>query len=84
MTGTAMGFVMTYSWIGLAVSSQIIGAIAGGDPLRVRKALLLISGTAALMVGLNLAMRAMPWREVIGVRHAVCPFRRSLQANGTV
>ena len=33
MTGTAIGFVITCGWAGLAVSSRIIGAIAGGDPL---------------------------------------------------
>ena len=40
MTGTAIGFVITCGWIGLAVSSRIIGAIAGGDPRRLKKALL--------------------------------------------
>jgi fucose permease len=56
MTGTAIGFVITCGWAGLAVSSRIIGAIAGGDPLRLRKALLLIPASAVLMVGLNLAI----------------------------
>jgi len=55
MTGTAMGFVMTCGWAGLAVSSRIIGAIAGTDPLRLKKALLLIPASAVLMVVLNLA-----------------------------
>jgi len=32
MTGTAIGFVITCGWIGLAVSSRIIGAIAGRRP----------------------------------------------------
>ncbi len=57
MTGTAIGFVITCGWIGLAVSSRIIGAIAGGDPRRLKKALLVIPGSAILMVGLNLAIR---------------------------
>jgi fucose permease len=56
MTGTAIGFVITCGWIGLAVSSRIIGAIAGGDPLRLKKALLVIPVSAVLMVGLNLAI----------------------------
>jgi fucose permease len=56
MTGTAMGFVMTCGWIGLAVSSRLIGAIAGGDPLRLKKALLLIPASSVLMVGMNLAI----------------------------
>ena len=58
MTGTAIGFVITCGWTGLAVSSRIIGAIAGGDPLRLKKALLVIPGSAILMVGINLAIRA--------------------------
>ena len=53
MTGTAMGFVITCGWAGLAVSSRIIGAIAGGDALRLRKALLVIPAFSVLMIGLN-------------------------------
>jgi fucose permease len=56
MSGTAIGFVITCGWAGLAVSSRLIGAIAGGDPLRLKKALLLIPASAVLMVGLNLAI----------------------------
>jgi MFS family permease len=58
MTGTAIGFVITCGWTGLAVSSRIIGAIAGGDPTRLKKALLVIPGSALLMVGLDLAIRS--------------------------
>jgi fucose permease len=58
MTGTAIGFVITCGWIGLAVSSRLIGAIAGGDPKRLRNALLVIPASAILMVGLNLVIRA--------------------------
>jgi fucose permease len=58
MTGTAMGFVITCGWVGLAVSSRIIGAIAGDDPRRLKKALLVIPASALLMVGLNLAIRS--------------------------
>jgi len=57
MTGTAIGLVITCGWIGLAVSSRIIGAIAGGDPLRLKKALLVIPASAVLMVGLDLAIQ---------------------------
>jgi fucose permease len=60
MTGTAIGFAITCGWAGLAVSSRIIGAIAGPDPQRLKKALLLIPGSAVLMIGLNLAMQAAP------------------------
>ncbi len=56
MTSTAIGFVITCGWIGLAVSSRIIGAIAGDDPLRLKKALLVIPVSAVLMVGLNLGI----------------------------
>jgi len=56
LTATAIGFVITCGWAGLAVSSRIIGFIAGGDPLRLRKALLLIPASAVLMVGLNLVI----------------------------
>ena len=58
MTGTAIGFVITCGWTGLAVSSSVIGAIAGGDPRRLKKALLVIPGSAVLMVVLNLVIRA--------------------------
>ena len=58
MTGTALGFVITCGWVGLAVSSWIIGAIAGGDPRRLKKALLLFPASAVLMVVLNLAIRS--------------------------
>jgi fucose permease len=56
MSGTAIGFVITCGWAGLAVSSRIIGAIAGDDPVRLKRALLLIPASAVLMVGVNLAI----------------------------
>jgi fucose permease len=57
MTGTAIGFAITCGWLGLAVSSRIIGAIAGGDPKRLSKALLVIPAFSVIMVGLNLAIQ---------------------------
>ncbi len=57
MTGTAIGFVITCGWTGLAVSSRVIGAIAGGDAARLRKALMVIPGCSVIMVGLDLAIR---------------------------
>jgi fucose permease len=57
MTGTAIGFAITCGWIGLAVSSRIIGFIAGGDPTRLKKALLVIPASAVLMVALDLAIQ---------------------------
>ncbi|MGA3075963.1 MAG: MFS transporter, partial [Bryobacteraceae bacterium] len=59
MTGTAMGVVITLGWCGLAVSSRIIGAIGGGDPKRLKKALLLIPSASAIMVVVAVAIRPM-------------------------
>ena len=56
MSGTAIGFVITCGWTGLAVSSRIIGAIAGDDPARLKRALLLIPGAAVLMIGVNVVI----------------------------
>jgi fucose permease len=57
MTGTAIGFAITCGWIGLAVSSRVIGFIAGGDPRRLKRALLVIPASAVLMVVLDLAIQ---------------------------
>jgi MFS transporter, FHS family, glucose/mannose:H+ symporter len=59
MSGTAIGLVITCGWAGLAVSSRMIGAIAGGDPLRLKKALLVIPAFAVVMIGLNVAILAL-------------------------
>lgn len=59
MSGTAIGLVITCGWTGLAVSSRVIGAIAGGDAMRLKKALLVIPASAVLMVGLDLAIRSL-------------------------
>jgi fucose permease len=57
MTGTAIGIAITSGWIGLAVSSRVIGYIAAGDPARLKKALLVLPGMSLAMVALNLALR---------------------------
>jgi len=57
MTATAMGIVITSGWVGLAVSSPIIGSLAGSSSLRV--ALLLLPAFSAAMVLVNLALRPM-------------------------
>ena len=56
MTGTAIGFAITCGWIGLAVSSRIVGAIAGGDPKRLKTALLVIPASSLVMAAVNLAV----------------------------
>jgi fucose permease len=56
MPGTAMGFVITCGWAGLAVSSRLIGAIAGTDPKRIRKALLVLPAFSVVMIVLNMAI----------------------------
>jgi fucose permease len=59
MTATAQGIAISSGWIGLAVSSRIIGSIAGGDPKRLKKALLIIPGASVAMIVVNLALRAL-------------------------
>ena len=56
LSGTAIGFAITCGWTGLAISSRIIGGIAGDNPLRLKRALLLIPASAVLMIALNLAI----------------------------
>jgi fucose permease len=64
---TAMGIVITSGWIGLAVSSKIVGAIAGGDDKRLGTALLVLPGFSLLMVLVNLALRpALPKTRKLG------------------
>jgi fucose permease len=57
MTGTALGIVITSGWIGLAVSSRIIGSIGGGDPKRLKKALLVLPASAIIMIVVNLVLQ---------------------------
>jgi fucose permease len=56
MTATALGIAITSGWIGLVVSSPIIGAIAGTDPRRLKSALLILPAAAALMIVVNLLL----------------------------
>ena len=59
LTSTAIGIAITFGWAGLAVSSRIIGAIAGGDARRLKKALLVLPAFSCVMIVLNLLMRFM-------------------------
>ena len=54
-TATAMGIVITCGWLGLAVSSPIIGALAQGD--RYGRALLLLPVFSVLMIVVNFLLR---------------------------
>jgi len=54
-TGTAMGFVITCGWLGLAVSSPIIGYVAGRASLG--SALLILPAFSVAMILVNLAIR---------------------------
>lgn len=58
-TATAMGIVITFGWLGLAVSSPIIGSLAGGDPANLGKALLVLPAFSLIMIVINLALRPM-------------------------
>lgn len=57
MTATAMGIVITCGWLGLAVSSPIIGNVANSSSLQT--ALLLLPGFSVVMILVNLALRPM-------------------------
>lgn len=57
MTATAMGLVITCGWIGLAVSSPIIGNMAQTSSLQT--ALLLLPAFSVAMILVNLAVRPM-------------------------
>lgn len=58
MTGTAIGFAITCGWAGLAISSRIIGALAGENPQRLKSALLLIPASSVLMIALSLVVQS--------------------------
>ena len=62
-TGTAMGVVITAGWAGLAVSSRVIGAIAGKDESNLAEALLLFPIFSLVMVGVSVSMRKMLLRK---------------------
>lgn len=60
-TATAMGIVITCGWIGLAVSSTIIGEIANASTLGT--ALLLLPAASVVMILVNLALRPLLGRK---------------------
>jgi fucose permease len=46
---TALGIAITAGWAGIVASSPIIGGIAGDDPKRLKKALLLLPAASVIM-----------------------------------
>lgn len=62
-TATAMGIVITAGWVGLAVSSKIIGSIAGGDDAKLKTALLVLPVFSAGMVVVSVILRPMLARK---------------------
>ena len=56
-TASAMGSVITCGWIGLAVSSRLIGAIAGANEGRLSQALFVFPLFSLAMIGVSFALR---------------------------
>jgi len=65
MTATAMGIVITSGWIGLVVSSPIIGKIAGQEATGLKAGLLVLPVFSVIMVVVNLILRPMLARPAI-------------------
>jgi fucose permease len=53
---TAIGIAVTAGWFGLVVSSPIIGGIAGDDPKRLKKALLLLPAASVVLMAVGFAI----------------------------
>jgi fucose permease len=58
-TATAMGIVITCGWIGLAVSSPIIGGLGGNRPENLKTALLVLPAASVAMIVVNMILRPM-------------------------
>ncbi|MDQ1470503.1 MAG: hypothetical protein QOJ99_1983 [Bryobacterales bacterium] len=56
-TATAIGIAVTMGWIGVGLSSRLIGSIAGDNPNRLGTALLVIPGLSVLMCFVNLTFQ---------------------------
>lgn len=59
MTGTCLGLVITCGWLGTALSSWIIGRIAGSNSNRLASALMVIPIFSFLIVVLSVGVRRM-------------------------
>jgi fucose permease len=55
---TALGIAITAGWAGIVASSPIIGGIAGDDPKRLKKALLLLPAASIIMAGVAFVLPA--------------------------
>jgi len=53
---TATGIAVTAGWFGLVVSSPVIGGIAGDDPKRLKKALLVLPVASLVMVAVSFTL----------------------------
>jgi fucose permease len=53
---TALGIASAAGWLGLVASSPIIGGIAGADPRKLKKALLLIPAASVVMLAVSFAI----------------------------
>ncbi len=67
-TATAMGIVITSGWLGLVVSSPIIGAIAGTDPQGLQNGLMVLPVFSVIMIGVNVILRPMMVKAVAAAR----------------
>lgn len=56
LDATATGIASTCGWLGLVVSSPIIGGIAGEDPKRLKKALLVLPAASLILATVILAL----------------------------
>jgi fucose permease len=53
---TALGLALVFGWLGLAVSSPIIGALGGGDTKKLKTALLVLPAMSAVMIAISLVL----------------------------
>ncbi|MGJ5813556.1 MFS transporter [Paludibaculum fermentans] len=56
LDSTATGLASTAGWLGLVISSPVIGGMAGDDPRKLKKALLLLPIASAVMAVVILAL----------------------------
>ena len=63
-TATAMGIVITFGWVGILVSSPIVGSIAGDDATQYKTALLILPAGAVIMFLLAILLKPMTAKKV--------------------